>query len=186
MRQPRSCRRSPTSAPGEPERALRQGPSGGVRAPWGLPLFFYQLTQTSVARAAQTGPPFPISILQKSGAPHFQNSVEGPPLLFDFDVHRTHLRTKRARAAQANVRLATCNFSALVCNSALRFHSAPATHVAHLHKTLRNRRAFLCFHRLITAGTPHNRRVIHPARVRPSLNVVAERDRHAVADWIRA
>ncbi len=27
--------------------------------------------------------------------------------------------------------------------------------------------------------------VEHPARIRPSINVVAERDRHAVADWTR-
>src|SRR6516162_11154300 len=27
--------------------------------------------------------------------------------------------------------------------------------------------------------------VEHPARIRPSINVVAERDRHTVADWTR-
>ena len=43
----------------------------------------------------------------------------------------------------------------------LRFHTAPGTHVANIHKTLLNRRAFFCFHRLITAGTSNDRRVIH-------------------------
>jgi hypothetical protein len=48
-----------------------------------------------------------------------------------------------------------------VCNGALGFHAAPGTHVANIHKTLLNRRAFFCFHRLITAGTSDDRRAIH-------------------------
>ena len=55
-----------------------------------------------------------------------------------------------------------------VCNGALRFHAAPGTYVANIHKTLSSRRAFFCFHRLITAGTPNNRRLIHAILHNPS------------------
>src|SRR5262249_60338108 len=48
-----------------------------------------------------------------------------------------------------------------VCNGALPFHAPPGTHVANIHKTPLNRRAFFCFHRLITAGTSDDRRAIH-------------------------
>ena len=59
--------------------------------------------------------------------------------------------------------------------SALRLHwcaSFPCrtrhTHVANIHKTLCNRRTFFCFHRLITAGTSNDRRVIHTVLHSPS------------------
>jgi hypothetical protein len=48
-----------------------------------------------------------------------------------------------------------------VCNGALCFHPAPGTHVANIYKTLLNRRVFFSFHRLITARTSNDRRVIH-------------------------
>jgi hypothetical protein len=64
--------------------------------------------------------------LQKSGAPHFQNSVKGPPLLFDFDVHRTQQRTKRGRNAQANVRFLQLQRAS---SAMVRFVSIP--HPAH-------------------------------------------------------
>ena len=48
------------------------------------------------------------------------------------------------------------------CNGALGFHAARGTYVANIHKTLDNRRAFLSFHRLVTTGTPHDRRVSEP------------------------
>jgi hypothetical protein len=53
------------------------------------------------------------------------------------------------------------NSARFVCNGPPRFHATPSAHVANIHKTLGNWRAFLCFHRLITTGTPHDRRVIH-------------------------
>ncbi len=131
-------------------------------------MFSYQLTQASVTSRRANGSPFSISILQKSGAPHFQNSVKGPPLLFDFDVHRTQQRTKRGRPAQANVRWRPATSARFVFNGALRFHPAPGTYVANIHKTLLKRRAFFCFHRLITAGTPNDRRLIHTILHSPS------------------
>jgi hypothetical protein len=67
-----------------------------------------------------------------------------------------------ARSVHDLLRLAIyTNSVRFVCNGALRFHAAPGTHVANIHKTLLNRRAFFCFHRLITAGTSNDRRVIH-------------------------
>src|SRR5262249_52086091 len=53
------------------------------------------------------------------------------------------------------------NSERFVRNGALRFHATPGTHVANIHKTHCNRHAFLSFHRLVTTGTPHDRRVIH-------------------------
>src|SRR5262249_36537042 len=47
------------------------------------------------------------------------------------------------------------------------FHAAPGSHVANIHKTLL-RRAFFCFHRLITAGTSNDRRLIHSILHNPS------------------
>src|SRR4029453_19131826 len=54
-------------------------------------------------------------------------------------------------------RAALCFF----CDGALSFHAARGTHVANIYKSFCYRRAFLCFHRPIAAGTPHDRRFIY-------------------------
>jgi hypothetical protein len=65
------------------------------------------------------------------------------------------------------------NSARFVCNGALRFHTAPGTDVANIHKTLGSWRAFLRFHRLITAGTPHDRQIIDTILHNPSPTAVA-------------
>ena len=67
-------------------------------------------------------------------------------------------------AARAEARyVKPTNSMRSVCNGALRLHAARGTHVANIHKTLRDQRAFFCFHRLMTAGASNNRRffVLH-------------------------
>jgi hypothetical protein len=137
-----------------------------VRAPWGLRIsavpnwgrcFHINSHKRASPRAAQTGPLFRFRFCKRAAHPIFQNSVKGPPLLFDFDVHRTQLRTKRGRTCSGQCAFGEPAPSArFVCNGALRFHPAPGTYVANIHKTLLKRRAFFCFHRKITAGTPND------------------------------
>jgi hypothetical protein len=96
----------------------------------------------------------------------FKNSVKASPSWFDFDVHRTRLPTVRNERQPHNS-------ARFVRNGPLRFHATPGTDVANIHKTLGSWRAFLSFHRLITTGTPHDRRVIHTILHSPSPAVPA-------------
>ena len=77
------------------------------------------------------------------------------------------------RWVQARQMTAAATSARFICNGALRFHPAPGTHVGNIHKTPRNRRAFLCFHRPITVGTPNNRRLIHAILHNPSPTAVS-------------
>jgi hypothetical protein len=95
---------------------------------------------------------------ERSTPTRFKNSVKASPLRFHFDVHSTH-GTQQALAMGSNTD--RINSVWFLCNGALRFHAAPRTDVANIHKALGDPRAFFCFHRLITAGTSHDRRVIH-------------------------
>ena len=97
--------------------------------------------------------PVHFRIASEGHRPAFKNFLKLSPLLLDFDVHRTRLH---------EIALATrTNSMRFVCNGALRLHTAPGTHVKNIHKMFHNRRAFLSFQRLITTGTPHDRRVLH-------------------------
>ena len=100
---------------------------------------------------------------QRSHLADFKNSVKGSPLWFDCIERGYPVRNERQPH----------NSARFVRNSALRFHAAPGTDVANIHKTLCSRRAFPWFHRQITTGTPHDRRVIHTILHSPSPAVAA-------------
>jgi hypothetical protein len=96
--------------------------------------------------------PVQLRIARERPPTRLQNFLKLSPLLLDIDVHGTRLH---------EIALVTrTNSTRFVCNGAFRLHTAPGTHVKNIHKTLHNRRAFLSFHRLVTTGTPHDRRVI--------------------------
>ena len=122
-------------------------------------------------RARSLGPSVLYSRCSKNEAP-FRPRVanEGHPSDFKNSVKpRRCCLISTCISVDDLLRLATyTNLVRLVCNGALRFHAAPGTHVANIHKTLLKRRAFFCFHRLITAGTPNDRRRIHTILHNPS------------------
>jgi hypothetical protein len=172
---------SQSQPPAEPESAKARPQWWRVRSlgPSVIPLsqigavFYYQLTQASVAPRRANGSPFRFRFCKRAAHPISKSQLKTRRCcLISTCIERSYARNVddplRSRCVW---RPATS--ARLVCNGALRYHSAPATHVAHLHKTLRNRRAFLCFHRRITAGTPNDRRVIHTILHSPSPTAVA-------------
>ena len=54
-----------------------------------------------------------------------------------------------------------------VCNGALRLHAARGTHVANIDKTLRDQRAFFCFHRADDSRGIEQQAVLRPAYTQP-------------------
>jgi hypothetical protein len=118
----------------------------------------------SAPRAARTGPLFDFRFPKRAGQPtsKIQLKARRCCLILMWMERRGEPDGDKSGPSRLNARGDSRNNSArFVCNGALRFHAAPGTHVANIHKALCNRRAFPCFHRQITTGTPHDRRVIH-------------------------